>query len=321
MYLRYTLFIPNHNVFLQRGINMKIKVYTNKVVLVDEQGNIQAGIDYPKTQHGICEIGGVYRTSFVSNPEIEAKLMELALKQVRKKNLQVVCTDAFSREWFNKHPEDRDLVAPQLSQAPTSVGETQVVDLKKIESEVQQNAEKPVIASEEPEQDVVDFTPNFFCRFLQFLSAVLMLTITAVYGYKVFQYTSRLTGSDGILSILSIPLTNVQLVFLVGSCVLIVLGIIQFFWILSTKKSSDNGVTVVIDKGRGFCAFIILLLLYLVITGLVMYPTVIPGYDMSLIIPSFFEEAIVRQFIPLLGIIGWIFCFIRRMIGKPKNKH
>ncbi len=298
---------------------MLIKVYTNKVVLVDDDGNVAAGLDYPKTQNGICEIGSVYRNNLDVNPNMEAKLMELALQQVRKKNLKVIPTDVFSKEWFNKHPEDRDLVAVEEVAQPEvqDVTKTQVVDIEKIEEQLD---ERPSSEPEEHTEAVITGGPGAFSRFLQLLSAILMGAITGIYGYKAYQYVIDFMGSNDmsiIMQNLDNDLVVSNLAFIIVSAILIILGIVQFFWILTNKKVSENGSTYTQDKGRGFIGFIIVLIIYL--CAFAATNNYLP-IDTTDLVPYFFQEAIIRQLIPILAIVGWIFCAIRKIVGKPKAK-
>lgn len=147
---------------------------------------------------------------------------------------------------------------------------------------------------------------------MHWICALLMLGITLQIFKNVWTYTSM----SAIMNLASSQDVD-SIVFVGGSCFLILFGIIETLWILGSKKVMDMGVIKNIDTGRGIFAFGIFLVIRIFapfIDGILSF-----GYNGMeggrWILNGFTGSNIVFSFAAL----GLIISFIRKMRGNIRG--
>jgi hypothetical protein len=221
-----------------------IKVYKEKVLLKDDQDNTIAGIDFPQTQTGICEISDIYSERKLAD-NVREKLMSLAVNQVRKNGWKVVPNSTQIQTWFNTHPGDRDLVA---SVVPESEGYQTAAD----------HIEKPPMISERAKTEAKN-TSRGIMRIFQNLSGLAMFCVFILFMYFGVYVNG---GMQVVLNVINGLVSFDNLVLTGAMALFAVFTLIEIFWTLSRKKVTKDGVTEKVDVGRGLLAFILIIIFY-----------------------------------------------------------
>lgn len=279
---------------------MIIKVYKEKVLLKDDAENTLAGIDFPEEEPGICKISEVYSDKKLGI-NVKEKLMSLALSQVRKNGWKVVPTAVFSQQWFNTHPDDRDLVATVVENKEADDG-TKRIDFNGDVTEIENNE------VEEPEEEpVVKGTHKVlrgFCRILQNICGLAMAAILALYLLNLY----NAGGVIWVQTVIAGQKTENLIVLGVGAFFAL-FTFIEIFWTLSRPKNKEENRKY--DSGRGLIPFILIAILYYAASYLV--SQFASNNSILNIINLYFVQVL---FIGYISIGGAVISLLRKLIGS-----
>jgi len=81
-----------------------------RIYLENEKGWLMAELVFPVTD-GVADITTTFVHRLMRGQGVAGKLMREAVAVFRAKNLKVRTTCSYAAEWFQKHPEEQDLLA------------------------------------------------------------------------------------------------------------------------------------------------------------------------------------------------------------------
>ena len=90
---------------------MDFTIEENRIYLNDENMNLVAEVTFPYINDSTVEINHTYVDDRLRGQGIAGELLEAATKQLKERNLKAVPTCSYALNWFNKHPECKDLLA------------------------------------------------------------------------------------------------------------------------------------------------------------------------------------------------------------------
>lgn len=286
---------------------MLFKVYTNRVNLLDDDGNIIAGIDFSKNADGICEIGNVYKNQPIS-AKLETKLMNHAIERIRSMNEHVVPTGQDARNWFIKHPKDRDLldVAASVASEEASI-KSQPADPDDHGHDVNfsKGATKIIKDTVKAGKASTNGLIKGVLHFLQAVCFICMLGILALYVQNALNYMQ-------FFQIMIQSQAVYQSAFFAGLIGFAVWCLIQCIWILSKKNYIVDGNKVQLDIGRGITGFVVVLVFFFVSRYL--YNTY--GLQAQGVVQWLGFFVVNVTYIPYLSGIGLVLSILRRIISR-----
>lgn len=279
---------------------MLLKVYKNQVQLVDDNDVVLAHLDFTN-EDGVYRVGDVAKNTQIS-PKVENKMMSLALDKIRKNGGLVVPTSTYAKEWFNKHPEDRDLVAAVESVAQETASIPQVTEIQLVKQEPSNNPLQN-LNTEEIKKKGAKGALKILSRLMQVVCALCMFGSAVLFVMNALNYTE-------FVRVMITSQGQDHKIFLGGMAAFVVFCVIEGIWTLTTKKMKAGEEEYRVDTGRGLIGFILVAL----------------SYPITLYVAGMYGEAGAWQwvqyfitpmrYIPLLAVIGLLLCILRKLINR-----
>lgn len=227
----------------------------NKIVRADNDGISVAEIHFRETAPHLYEITEVLTAAPDDDDKDLDKLMLKMVSHMRKHGNHIYTRDDFAQEWLEDHPESHDIWqdCPSLASAPAAAPQTSASSDAGDDpedaplSEPSALPKKGLTAAELPAKGA-----RKFGRFLQFLSALLMLAVVAVFVWSAVQNIATVSET------LKDTATGLN-VFRLATLLTPILGVLMTLWILSRRRFMVDGVKTRLDCGRGAFPFAILL--------------------------------------------------------------
>ena len=85
---------------------MEFKISENEINGINEKGEVMARITYKQIEDGVYNIDHTFVDESLRGQKIAQKLVELAIKEIEKKNGKVVATCSYARHYLEKHGYD-----------------------------------------------------------------------------------------------------------------------------------------------------------------------------------------------------------------------
>ncbi|MGI5896880.1 MAG: GNAT family N-acetyltransferase [Oscillospiraceae bacterium] len=89
---------------------MEFKTESNCIFSTNEQGKTIAEITFPEVEAGVVDINHTFVDDSLRGQGVAGKLMELAVQALRSSGKKAVCSCSYASKWFEKHPEQADLL-------------------------------------------------------------------------------------------------------------------------------------------------------------------------------------------------------------------
>ena len=83
---------------------------TNRIYANDENGVLIAEVTFPKTGDNTVDIDHTFVDGSLRGQGVAGKLLELAAKELRSTGRKAVLSCSYAIKWFEKHPEEADLL-------------------------------------------------------------------------------------------------------------------------------------------------------------------------------------------------------------------
>ncbi len=232
----------------------------NKIVRADNDGISVAEIHFRETAPKLYEITEVLTAAPDDDDQDLDKLMSKMVSHMRKHGNTIYTRDDFAQEWLEDHAESHDIWRDAPSKHPSvSEAVSQIADafpeakenrdrFTDEDSSVRRLPGKGLTAEELPSRGI-----RKFGRILQYLSALSMLAIVALFVMSAVQNISTISET------LKNTPTGLN-VFRLATLAAPITGILLTLWILSRRRFMVDGVKTRLDCGRGALPFTILLI-------------------------------------------------------------
>ena len=89
---------------------MEFKHSKEKIWAENDEGKVIAEVDFPITD-GVADINHTFVDDCLRGQGIAGKLLVAAVAQIRAEGLKALPTCSYAKGWFEKHPEEQDLLA------------------------------------------------------------------------------------------------------------------------------------------------------------------------------------------------------------------
>lgn len=290
----------------------------DKIIRADNDGNTVAEVHFVQKEPHVYEITEVLTASTDNDDPNLDKVMSKMVSHMRKNGNQVFTNDEFATEWFEDHPEARDILI--LNYRPGQKVRTQPI-------QVEEDYDVPVSSDRQPaynqtvsddngltSADIPGRAARTLSRVLQILSAVVMLAVLIVF---VYAWSKNGTTQAQLLEDTARGLSVFR-----GICYgFMAFTILMFLWILSRRTYRVDGQKMRLDTGRGMIAFAILLI------AVILGPTCLSfassanaqatsQFEAIRGLAGFFTIYLVYgTYIALLSIVGLVMSIVRQFIG------
>ena len=229
-------------------------------------------------------------------------MMSLALNKIRKNGGLVVPTSTYSKEWFNKHPEDRDLVAAVESVAQETASIPQETEIQLVKQEPSNNPLQN-LNTEEIKKKGAKGALKILSRLMQVICALCMFGSAVLFVMNALNYTE-------FVRVMITSQGQDHKIFLGGMAAFVVFCVIEGIWTLTTKKMKAGEEEYRVDTGHGLIGFIIVALSY----PITLYVAGMHGESGAWQWVQYFITPM--RYIPLLAVIGLLLCILRKLINR-----
>ncbi len=299
---------------------MIYSVEEDSIYLKDEDGQEIAHIEMPVLAEGVREIKHIYGETTKEGVEYAQKLMEVLVKEMRKRGQVVIPSSPFAMTWFGSHSEASDVLWNPMGQQ-AGVNQKDPANKKSV-IKVKNGRDKTKVKRQKSgkTKTVVKKAGNtalsMVNRLLQLICVLILVVQTLMYISSAGKHSSEFVSvfqqaRSGSTS----SLIRGSSLFVALSIILIAFMIIAILWTLSRKGYAVEGRVVRLDSGRGLFDFILLGIGFMGCSAAVRMAASSSGAQNSIILFANTYIAKGKIFF-YLCIIGAILCVIRRIIGK-----
>ncbi len=90
---------------------MKYITEENRIYAADEAGKVVAEVTFPEVRTNVVDIDHTFVDPSLRGQGAAGRLLELAAKELRATGRKAVLSCSYAVKWFEKHPEEADLLA------------------------------------------------------------------------------------------------------------------------------------------------------------------------------------------------------------------
>lgn len=90
---------------------MEFQKEPGRVFALDQNGALLAEVTFPDREDGVAEIDHTFVDDSLRGQGIAGKLLEAAVQVLREEGKRARPTCSYAVSWFEKHPEQADLLA------------------------------------------------------------------------------------------------------------------------------------------------------------------------------------------------------------------
>ena len=299
---------------------MEFRTYKNRIVLVDDEEQALAEIDFPAMEEepGTVEITHTYVDESLRGHGLAGKLMARLITYLERNQLKAWPNCSYAMDWFAKHSEAAHLLSP--SYVPAS--DTDHADESR-------HAQTPPTRDEEEEEDAY-FRDTAYGdeeedgpvdggmrdRMLMGVNRVLQLFSVAalilLYLLMVVPALENLNALGPIESMIT-DHNVAEITFISVFAGITLFSLISLFWMLSRKKYVRYGTLETIDTGRGMTAFILLLLVEVI--AMLLSPIMESAQPVIVGLAIASTRLVVnRAMVLMAGGVGLVLSVIRKII-------
>ncbi|SES03160.1 N-acetyltransferase [Lachnobacterium bovis] len=313
---------------------MDCTIYNSKIVLQDEDGQVIAGIEFPRVKSNVCKINKVYSAKEKNGKDYIDTLMRKAVRHFRSQKIEVLLDNNYAKRWFESHPEMQDVLAAQALNGDSSnkqkTKKNTTTKTKKKTKYVTKNKKQRdnsnddnysnrgtgMKSFEENAGKTANLGLKLICRVLQILSAVALVAVCIMFSYVAV----------GKVTYFGDPLdpNNKSAIAFLGACGLfLIFCLIEFNWILSRPRFANNGRVVRLDVGRGVFVFVLFIIMAFA-SSFIVDKSVLLDQSANMDVKSIKDGIVLfikcygvnSDNITKISVIGLIMCIIRRFIGR-----
>ncbi|MBP8692137.1 MAG: N-acetyltransferase [Sedimentibacter sp.] len=88
---------------------MEFKYEKDRIYLENEKGQCLAEVTFPQISNKEVNINHTYVTPFLRGQGIADNLVKELALHLRKNNMKAIATCSYAIDWFEKHPEFKDV--------------------------------------------------------------------------------------------------------------------------------------------------------------------------------------------------------------------
>lgn len=88
---------------------MEFKHENNRIFLEDEKGKTIAEVTFPNVSENKVNVNHTYVDSSLRGQGVADKLLTALAQDLKEKNKKAVITCSYAVDWFEKHPEYKDV--------------------------------------------------------------------------------------------------------------------------------------------------------------------------------------------------------------------
>lgn len=313
---------------------MDCTIYNSKIVLQDEDGQVIAGIEFPRVKSNVCKINKVYSAKEKNGKDYIDTLMRKAVRHFRSQKIEVLLDNNYAKRWFESHPEMQDVLAAQALNGDSSnkqkTKKNTTTKTKKKTKYVTKNKKQRdnsnddnysnrgtgMKSFEENAGKTANLGLKLICRVLQILSAVALVAVCIMFSYVAV----------GKVTYFGDPLdpNNKSAIAFLGACGLfLIFCLIEFNWILSRPRFANNGRVVRLDVGRGVFVFVLFIIMAFA-SSFIVDKSVLLDQSANMDVKSIKDGIVLfikcygvnSDNITKISVIGLLMCIIRRFIGR-----
>lgn len=89
---------------------MDFKHESNRIYSIGDNNEVLAEITFPSTDSDTVDINHTFVHSSLGGQGLAGKLMEAAVSDLRAQGKKAVLTCSYAVNWFEKHPEHKDIL-------------------------------------------------------------------------------------------------------------------------------------------------------------------------------------------------------------------
>lgn len=89
---------------------MDFIVEKNRVYAKNDKGDVIAEVDFPENIDGVLDINHTFVDDSLRGQGVAGKLLEKAVQEIRKQGKKAAASCSYAKVWFEKHPENQDLL-------------------------------------------------------------------------------------------------------------------------------------------------------------------------------------------------------------------
>ena len=90
---------------------MEFIIESNRIYTKNEAGKTVAEVTFPDIEKNRVEINHTFVDDSLRGQGIAGKLLKLAAEELRSSGRKAIPTCSYAIKWFEKHPEEADLLA------------------------------------------------------------------------------------------------------------------------------------------------------------------------------------------------------------------
>ena len=83
----------------------------NRIYAADETGKVVAEVTFPEVRTNVVDIGHTFVDPSLRGQGAAGRLLELTAKELRATGRKAVLSCSYAVKWFEKHPDEADLLA------------------------------------------------------------------------------------------------------------------------------------------------------------------------------------------------------------------
>ena len=92
---------------------MEFQKSEGRIFAQDENGKLLAEITFPTVAEGVADIDHTFVDESLRGQGVAGKLGRAAVDQLRSQGKKAKTSCWYASQWFEKHPEEKDLLASQ----------------------------------------------------------------------------------------------------------------------------------------------------------------------------------------------------------------
>ncbi len=285
---------------------MEFRTYKNRIVLVDDEEQALAEIDFPAMEEepGTVEITHTYVDESLRGRGLAGKLMTRLIAYLERNQLKAYPSCSYAVDWFAKHSEAAHLLSPSYIPAQPARAEEEEEDAYFRDTEYGDEEEDGPVDGGMRDRMLMGVN-----RVLQLFSVAALILLYLLMVVPALENLNALGPIESMITDHNVA----EITFISVFAGITLFSLISLFWILSRKKYVRYGTLETIDTGRGMTAFILLLLVEVI--AMLLSPIMESAQPVIVGLAIASTRLVVnRAMILMAGGVGLVLSVIRKII-------